>query len=370
MIPRTATPRPTETPAYGHRPAAERVSDGGWQRRMAEALTDSRELVELLDLDPALVAGAESAQREFPLRVPRGFVARMRKGDPRDPLLRQVLPRADELRDEPGFVTDPLGEGSVNPVAGLLHKYRGRVLLMVSGACAVHCRYCFRRAVSHPRPGIGDLSAALGYVASDPSIREVILSGGDPLAAADDLLHPLVGEIARIPHVERLRIHSRMPIVLPERVDDRLLDWLGPTRLRTVLVVHANHAREIDDAVAGALERLQAAGTVLLNQAVLLRGVNDGVDALRDLSEALFAAGVLPYYLHLLDRVRGAAHFAVAEPTARRLVRELMAELSGYLVPRLVREVPGAPAKVPLCLCGRATPDSAADSREKTDHSY
>ncbi|MCP4660429.1 MAG: EF-P beta-lysylation protein EpmB [bacterium] len=371
MIPRTAPLRPTETQASGRRPATERSRGGRWQTRMAESVTDGRELVELLELDPALLAGAEGAHREFPLRVPRGFVARMRKGDPRDPLLRQVLPSAEELRDQPGFTPDPLGEESANPVPGLLHKYRGRVLLVVAGTCAVHCRYCFRRCLpnpsfvplrgnpsfvplrGNPSPGAESLTPALAYVASEPSIGEVILSGGDPLCVADDQLRDLVGEIARIPHVKRLRIHSRMPIVLPERVDDRLLGWLGGSRLRAVMVVHANHAREIDAEVAGALDRLRAAGIALYNQAVLLRGVNDRVAALRDLSEALFAAGVSPYYLHLLDRVRGAAHFAVAETTATRLVRELMAELSGYLVPRLVREQPGAPAKVPLCLCGQ-----------------
>ncbi len=321
---------------------------------MAEAVTDGRELVELLELDPALVAGAEGAvvEREFPLRVPRGFVARMRKGDARDPLLRQVLPSAEELREVPGFIPDPLAEAAAQPVPGVLHKYRGRLLLAVTGTCAIHCRYCFRRCLPQPALGGERLRAALAYIASEPSIGEVILSGGDPLSLDDDVLRDLAGEIARIPHVKRLRIHSRMPIVLPERVDDRLLSRLQATRLRVVLVVHANHAREIDAEAAGALDRLRAAGFALFNQAVLLRGVNDDVAALRDLSEALFAAGVNPYYLHLLDRVRGAAHFALPEAAAARLVRELMAELSGYLVPRLVREQPGAPAKVPLCLCG------------------
>lgn len=319
-----------------------------WRRALAEAVTDPAELLGLLDLPAELLPEARRAVELFGLRVPREFVARMRPGDVRDPLLLQVLPLGRELDPAPGYSEDPLAEGEAMLHPGLLHKYRGRVLLVVTGTCAVHCRYCFRRhfpyAESHP--GWSGWGETLEAVAADPEVREVILSGGDPLSAGDERLAELVSGIAAIPHVERLRVHTRNPVVLPERVDSRLLAWLSGTRLRTAVVVHANHAREIDGAVRGAFARLRDAGATLLNQSVLLAGVNDSADALVELSETLFEAGALPYYLHLLDRVRGAAHFEVPEDRARRLLGEAAARLPGYLVPRLVREVPGAPAKV------------------------
>ncbi|HEX6200415.1 MAG TPA: EF-P beta-lysylation protein EpmB [Thermoanaerobaculia bacterium] len=342
MIARTPAP----SPAPGRPPRAVPA----WRRALAEAVTDPAELLDLLALPAALLPEARRAAELFGLRVPRGFVARMRPGDPRDPLLLQVLPLGRELEPAPGYSEDPVGEGAAAVRPGLLHKYRGRVLLVVTGACAVHCRYCFRRhfpyAESHPGwSGWGDTLEAM---AADPEVREVILSGGDPLSVSDERLAALVAGIEGIPHVERLRVHTRNPVVLPERVDDGLLAWLGGTRLRTVVVVHANHAREIDEPVRAAFARLREAGATLLNQSVLLAGVNDSADALTELSEALFEGGALPYYLHLLDPVQGAAHFEVPEERARRLLGEAAARLPGYLVPRLVREVPGAPAKVPV----------------------
>ncbi len=318
-----------------------------WQRELAQAVTDPEELLRILELDLALLPAARMATQSFPLRVPRGFIARMRKGDPEDPLLRQVLPLAAELESVPGFVSDPVGDQGAQAAPGVLHKYRGRALLIVTDACAVHCRYCFRR--EFPYAGIHvDADAwqpALTYIASDTSIREVILSGGDPLALSDRRLGVLLAGLDRIPHLERLRIHSRLPVVLPERVDDGLLELLAGIRLRPVLVIHANHPREIDASVCAALKRLAAAGVILLNQSVLLRGVNHVAATLAELSEALFVAQVMPYYLHLLDRVRGAAHFEVKEAEASVIMRMLRRQLPGYLVPRLVREQPGQPAK-------------------------
>lgn len=321
-----------------------------WQQELARAITDPADLLQELDLDAGLLSPARRAAAGFALRVPRGFVARMRKGDPHDPLLRQVLPLAEELAPAPGFVADPVADHAAQVAPGVLHKYHGRALLIATGACAVHCRYCFRRdypyAESHA--GADDWSRALDYAAGDSSLREVILSGGDPLSLSDRRLGSLLAGLDRIPHLERIRIHSRQPIVLPERIDADFLAMLAQTRLRPVLVVHANHPREIDPTVRAALERLAQAGVTLLNQSVLLRGVNDDAAVLAELSEALFAARALPYYLHLLDRVRGAAHYEVNETEASAIMARLLERLPGYLVPRLVREQPGYPAKVPV----------------------
>ncbi|MDG4595085.1 MAG: EF-P beta-lysylation protein EpmB [Candidatus Contendobacter sp.] len=321
-----------------------------WQRELAQAITDPAELLGELELEPALLPAARAAAARFPLRVPRGFVRRMVRGDPNDPLLRQILPLGMELETAPGFVADPVGDRAAQAASGVLHKYHGRVLLIVTGACAVHCRYCFRREYPYTefQAGADDWRPALAYLAGDSNLREVILSGGDPLSLSDRRLSALLAALDRIPHLERLRIHSRQPIVLPERVDEGLLNALAGTRLRLVLVVHANHPREIDADVRAALARLAAAGVTLLNQSVLLRGVNDSVAVLAELSEALFAARVLPYYLHLLDPVRGAAHFDVNEIEASAIIKTLRRRLPGYLAPRLVREQPGQLAKTPV----------------------
>jgi len=321
-----------------------------WQRLLREAIRDPDELITVLALPASLRPGAQAAARLFPLLVPRGFAALMTPGDPADPLLRQVLPLADETIPTPGYVSDPLHEGECAPLPGLLHKYHGRVLLVTTGACAVHCRYCFRRHYPYQdRPrGPAWWRPACAYVADRPEIDEVLLSGGDPLTLPDAQLAALAADFAAIPHLRRLRIHSRLPIVLPERIDDAFLAWFADGRLRPVLVVHANHARELAPAVVAACRRLGTAGVTVLNQSVLLRGVNDTVDSLDALSRALADAGVQPYYLHQLDRVSGAAHFAVDDDRARGLVRALADRLPGYLVPRLVREEPGQPGKSPI----------------------
>jgi EF-P beta-lysylation protein EpmB len=321
-----------------------------WQRALQDAVTDPLELLSLLGLGPEWLAPARAAARRFPLKVPRGFVARMRRGDPRDPLLMQVLPLAEELGELPGFVVDPVGDLAARTGPGLLHKYEGRVLLVTTGACAVHCRYCFRRHFPYEDENAsrGGFGPALDAIRADPSIREVILSGGDPLTLSDRRLGALFEGLRAIPQVRRVRLHTRLPIVLPERVDAAFLETWSALPLQKVLVVHSNHAREIDGAVRAAIASLRATDTTLLNQAVLLRGVNDRVDDLVSLSEALFDAGVLPYYLHLLDRVAGAAHFDLPPEAAQRLIADAAARLPGYLVPRLVREEPGAAAKTVL----------------------
>ena len=332
----------------------EKPNPPSWQREMAAAIRDPAELLALLGLDPARMGLGAEAQKEFPLRVPHGFAARMRPGDPNDPLLLQVLPLAVESEHAPGFSADPVGDIAAMAAPGLLHKYQGRVLLVVTGACAVHCRYCFRRHFPYGEANSagGHWAESLAAIAAQPDIAEVILSGGDPLSLPDSRLAEMAGELAAIPHLKRLRIHTRLPVMLPTRVDDELVGWLSrlvrTTALKPVVVIHANHPHEIDGAVAGSMRRLAGAGAVLLNQSVLLRGVNDDPETLAALSEALFAAEVLPYYLHRLDRVRGAAHFEVPPSEAAHIMTALRTRLPGYLVPRFVSEEPGAPYKRPL----------------------
>ena len=320
-----------------------------WQQELAGAITRPEALARALGLDPGLFPAATRAAGLFGLRVPLSFVRRMRAGDPEDPLLLQVMPVAAELAEQPGFGPDPLDERDTLKAPGLLQKYAGRALLIATGACAINCRYCFRREFPYAEQiGSGALSQALDAIAADPGIDEVILSGGDPLSLSDARLRALTDALAKIAHLRRLRVHTRLPVVLPSRVDAGLLQWLRELPWPVAMVLHSNHANEIDPSVLAACAQLRAAGVTLLNQSVLLRGVNDSVAALAQLSQRLFEAGVVPYYLHLLDRVRGAAHFDVPEATARQLVGELAAGLSGYLVPKLVREVPGGPAKIPL----------------------
>lgn len=320
-----------------------------WQTLLGEAITDPQQLLRELELPLELLPAAMQAASAFRLRVPRGFVARMQPGDPDDPLLRQVLPLGKELLEIPGYSSDPLAELNSMPVPGVLHKYQGRVLLTMTGACAVHCRYCFRRhyPYSDANPG-REHARTLDYLRRQPDVNEVILSGGDPLTLSDQRLAALVTELETLPHLQCLRIHSRVPVVLPERINTELLNWMTRTRLQVVLVIHCNHANEIDSSVTGAMAQLHQAGITLLNQSVLLRGVNDTTRALVELSKTLFTAHVLPYYLHQLDPVQGAAHFAVGDDQARTLLNDMQTHLPGYLLPRLVREQPGAPAKTLL----------------------
>ncbi|MEQ1438684.1 EF-P beta-lysylation protein EpmB [Fontimonas sp. SYSU GA230001] len=321
-----------------------------WQHALREAFTRPDELLRFLDLDASLPMLALERVRDFPLRVPRGYAQRMRKGDPRDPLFLQVWPRPQEADAAPGFGIDAVGDLRKARGGGLIHKYRGRVLVIATGACAVHCRYCFRRHFPYNEHlGARDhWREALHTIASDASITEVILSGGDPLSLADDKLAEFADALDRIPHLRRLRLHTRQPVVLPERVDERLLDWLGRGRLAKVIVLHVNHAHELDHGVAAALRPLRALGLTLLNQSVLLRGINDDVATLQQLSERLSECGILPYYLHLLDRVQGTAHFEVDEDRACALMQGLAARLPGYLVPKLVREESGALSKTTI----------------------
>jgi len=323
-----------------------------WLVQLADVITDPDELLRVLniDTDENSLAG-RGAKRLFALRVPRAFVARMKKGDPNDPLLRQVLTSRDEFLAAPGFSTDPLEEQH-NAVPGLLHKYRNRALLLVKGGCAVNCRYCFRRHFPYAenQGNKRNWQVALDYITDHPELDEIIFSGGDPLMAKDHELDWLLEQLEAIPHIKRLRIHSRLPIVIPARITDALAARFARSSLRILLVNHINHANEIDAEFAAAMVRLRQAGVTLLNQSVLLRDVNDSAQTLADLSNALFDAGVMPYYLHVLDKVQGAAHFMVSDEEARNIMRELLTLVSGYMVPKLAREIGGEPSKTPLDL--------------------
>ncbi|MBE1159996.1 EF-P beta-lysylation protein EpmB [Dyella acidiphila] len=320
-----------------------------WRQLWRDSITDGRELLDLLQLGH-LADRLPAADAGFALRVPRGFASRMRPGDAGDPLLLQVLPQLAELVQAAGFVTDAVGDLAAREAQGVLHKYHGRALLIASGSCAINCRYCFRRHFPYGEEmaAAGQWQQALKHVSDDKSINELILSGGDPLALATSKLEELSRGLAELPHVTRLRIHTRLPVVLPERIDAALLEWLHALPLQKVLVLHANHANEFDGSVDAACASLRHAGVTLLNQAVLLRGVNDDAQALTALSERMFAAGVLPYYLHQLDRVQGAAHFEVTDDQALALMEAMRSRLPGYLVPKLVREIQGDPSKRPL----------------------
>ncbi|MGN6280689.1 EF-P beta-lysylation protein EpmB [Frateuria sp.] len=320
-----------------------------WRELWRDAITDAGELLDVVGL-AHLADRLPPADAGFALRVPRGFVARMRQGDARDPLLLQVLPQLAELDHVPGFVPDAVGDLAAREAQGVLHKYHGRALLIASGSCAINCRYCFRRHFPYGEEiaAAGQWKQALAHLKDDASISELILSGGDPLALATSKLEELGRGLADLPQVTRLRIHTRLPVVLPERIDGPFLAWLEALPLQKVVVLHANHANEFDAGVDAACAALRQAGATLLNQSVLLRGVNDAPASLAALSERLFAAGVLPYYLHQLDRVQGAAHFEVDDARALALVEDLRQHLPGYLVPRLVREVAGDASKRPL----------------------
>lgn len=321
----------------------------GWRALWRDAITDPVELLQVLGLNQ-LVDRLPADYAGFALRVPRGFVARMRRCDPADPLLLQVLPQLAECAQVPGFVADAVGDMDARAAHGVLQKYRGRALMIASGTCAINCRYCFRRHFPYGEEiaAAGQWREAIEHLRQDPSISELILSGGDPLSLANAKLVELGKQLADVPHVTRLRIHTRLPVVLPERVDAAFQAWLAALPLQKVVVLHVNHANEMDASVDAACARLRDAGATVLNQSVLLRGVNDDEGALVDLSERLFAGGVLPYYLHQLDRVQGAAHFEVDDHRALRLLDAMRARLPGYLVPKLVREVGGDASKRPL----------------------
>ena len=324
------------------------ITQKNWQTQLSEAITSMDELLELLSLET--LKAQIYIPKHFELRVPRAFVAKMTAGDANDPLLKQVLPDKQEQIAVTGYVADPLAENDQNPIKGLLHKYQSRVLLTVTGACAIHCRYCFRQHFDYNAnmPTSAAHLAITSYITEHPEVNEVILSGGDPLSVSNRRIFAWLDTLEAIPQLTIIRLHTRLPVVIPERLDNALLDRLNQSRCHIVMVIHCNHANEIDTNTAEYLQRARTAGVMLLNQAVLLKGVNDNVATQTALSQRLFSAGVLPYYLHLLDKVAGAAHFDNDERLAIDLYWSLLAVLPGYLVPKLVQELPNRPFKVPI----------------------
>ena len=318
-----------------------------WQQQLTQSKVDPKKLLKYLNLDIKLLPQIITSSKSFALRTPLAFISRIKKGNINDPLLKQILPTTEELAINEGFSFDPLAEKDYSPTSGLIHKYQGRVLLITTSACAVNCRYCFRRyfPYSDHRTAKNQREQILTYLRSHSSIKEVILSGGDPLIASDNYLEDLIKDLETINNISTLRIHTRLPIMIPDRITSKLLSIITNSRFKVVIVIHCNHAQEIDENVQQALLLLKNAGVTLLNQAVLLRGVNDSSEDLYDLSEKLFVNAVLPYYLHLLDLVHGTKHFEVKEQQAISIVKQLANIAPGYLVPKLVKEIPGEKCK-------------------------
>jgi EF-P beta-lysylation protein EpmB len=318
-----------------------------WKTELSHCVNSIDELLNQLGLKAEDLNATEQATIEFSIKVPQSFVQLMEYGNPNDPLLKQVLPITSELQVDNNFSTDPVDESSFNPVPGIVHKYRNRVLMIISPNCAINCRYCFRRHFPYDenRQSKQQWLKALDYLKTKPEINEVIYSGGDPLAANDHFLRWLTAEIESIQHIKRLRIHTRLPVVIPSRVDDQLLSWLGNTKLKSTLVLHINHANEIDESLRQGVDRLKKSGITVLNQSVLLKGINDNSDQLISLSEKLFDAGIMPYYLHILDPVQGASHFDVSMDRAVEIFCQIQTELPGFLVPKLVQERAGERSK-------------------------
>ncbi len=320
-----------------------------WQIELREGFRDIPSLLNFLDIPLNLEILEEPLQ--FPLRVPRSLAERMQKGNTRDPLLLQVLPTLQENLITPELRKDSVGDLKALKNKGVIQKYHGRVLLIMTGACAVHCRYCFRRHFPYHEQLLSPDSKAeaLRFMANDTTIEEVIFSGGDPLLLTDAALTEWANELRSITHIKRWRIHTRLPSVLPSRINTKLIQALNTfqdQQRQTIVVTHINHSNEINNEVSQALILMREAHLTLLNQSVLLRDINDNAGTLKSLSELLFQNGVLPYYLHLLDRTQGTLHFEVNEQQSLKIYHELSSRLPGYLVPRLVREVEGEPHKI------------------------
>lgn len=318
-----------------------------WQAILRQNFTQWEALADFLELKDKQRSQILHV-KHFPLNLPKRLADKMAKGTLEDPLLKQFLPTLEEKRDRLGFVPDAVGDKQAQRSCKLLHKYHGRALIVCTSACAMHCRYCFRQHYDYDTESPGNFSQELEIIRSDESLREVLLSGGDPLSLSNRVLGKLMRDLAAIPHVQRIRFHTRFPIGIPERIDEGLLELFQDLPQALWFVIHSNHPRELDDEVLARLSRLKRLGVTLLNQSVLLKGINDDLATLRALCERLVDHGILPYYLHQLDRAQGTAHFEVAEAKGCELIQQLSAQLPGYAVPRYVKEIAGEPGKVLL----------------------
>ena len=323
-----------------------------WKILLKQAISDPYHLLSLVGLDSHPIVNEVDTHSNFSMRVPQPFIDKMGYGDPNDPLLRQVLTTQQEAKVVAGFSQDPLAEisGKSAKQQGILHKYHGRVLMLLAQTCAVNCRYCFRRHFPYQDQAAksDQLAQIYDYLAKNHEISEVILSGGDPLIVSDHYLQQFINQIEAIAHIKRLRIHTRLPVVIPQRITADLCQTLAQSRLKTSMVLHINHANEIDPLLASSVQKLKSSGVIIFNQAVLLAGVNDSIAALSNLFEKGFEADIIPYYLHLLDPVAGAAHFNVEKSRALSLMAGLRNQLPGYLVPRLAQELAGEKSKTVL----------------------
>lgn len=318
-----------------------------WKQQLAHAIKTVPELINYLDLPPKLALSMGQAQQDFRIMVPTPYLDRIEKGNLADPLLLQILPTEQELARPEGYVQDPLAEKNYSPQKSVVHKYKNRVLVILASSCAINCRYCFRRHFPYGehQQEKGEWQQLLDYLQQHPSVNEVIFSGGDPLMLKDSQIAERIQTLNALPQLKRIRFHTRLPVVIPQRVCDEMLAWINASKLDIIMVLHTNHANEIDAEVEQAMQKLTDAKVTLLNQGVLLRGVNDSVEAQVALSERVFAAGILPYYMFTLDSVAGAAHFDIPVEEAQQLMGQVAAELPGYLVPRLAKEIPGKRAK-------------------------
>ena len=321
-----------------------------WQQLLAQAIREPNALIDYLELPNKPFYDALQANKNHQLLAPLGYLDKIQKGNWNDPLLKQILPIEDEMLEVKGYVSDPVGDLNASMASGVLQKYQGRALIITTGTCAIHCRYCFRKEYpySDAKPATNNWQQVIKAIRSDPSLHEIILSGGDPLILSDQRLTSLCQQLAAIPHIHTLRFHTRLPVVLPQRIDANFLHWFTALPLNKVVVIHANHANEIDALVGDKLRALTQSGATVLNQSVLLKGVNNSVEALENLSQQLFHYQTLPYYLHLLDKVKGTAHFDIQQQQALILMKKLRNRLPGYLVPKLVREVSGKRSKSPI----------------------
>lgn len=321
-----------------------------WSTILSQSLKDVDALLTHLNLSYQQVGLTKGQPLDFPFRITQRYLAKITKGNPHDPLLKQILPTDAEKENHPEYRDDPLKEQKFSIIPGLLHKYYGRILLTLTGACAINCRFCFRKYFSYHSNIIhkGNINLILKYLTEHPDITEVILSGGDPLILDDEKLQWVIDSITSVPHIQTLRFHTRMPVVLPERITEHLLDLLLKSRFKSIFVVHINHPNELDDDILAALNYLTKNGVIVLCQSVLLKGINDCATHLMSLYQSLFKVGVLPYYLHLLDKVTGSHNFEVSLSKAKQIMHMLSTHLPGYLVPKLVYEKPDALYKIPI----------------------